>query len=361
MPRINLALLFGGASTEHEVSCRSAASIMTQINREKYNIFPIGITKTGKWLYFPDASPDFIASGAWASSPFAIRAIISPECGAGLGIFDGTSVSFTPLDCVFPVLHGSNGEDGSVQGLLQLAGIPCVGPLVAASAISMDKSLTRKAVRETGVRQTDSETVSRDEYAHAPEAFISLLESRFTYPMFVKPCRSGSSVGVSKADSRQALQSAIELAAGVDLKIMVEEYIDGREIEVAVLGNLDPVASVCGEIVPDGDFYSYDAKYNSPGSTLIIPAELPVQTAETARNAAVTVYKALGCAGLSRVDFFVRRDSGEVVFNEINTIPGFTSISMYPMLFEASGIPYPELIDSLVTLALENPENRKDL
>ena len=260
------------------------------------------------------------------------------------------------IDVVFPVLHGENGEDGAMQGLLKLAGIPYVGPHVAASAVSMDKTLTKLVVDHAGVTQAAWHLVRRNELANHAEAILDTLESRFAYPMFVKPAGTGSSVGVSKATDRASLAKALHSAAAFDEKVLVEEFIHGREVEVAVMGNDNPVASVCGEIDSGADFYDYDAKYITDTSVAYIPARISEDVAEIVREAAVKVYSAIGCQGLSRVDFFVTYEGDRVVFNEINTLPGFTSISMYPKLFGASGIPYTQLIDELLELAQEAAE-----
>ena len=256
------------------------------------------------------------------------------------------------IDVVFPVLHGENGEDGTIQGLLQLAGIPYVGPHVAASAVAMDKTLTKLVADNAGIPQAAWQLVRRGSLDTRLESTLDALEKRFVYPMFVKPAGTGSSVGVSKAKSRQALAEALEEASKFDDKVLVEEFICGKEIEVAVMGNESPVASVCGEIDSGVEFYDYDAKYITDTSVAYIPARISEEASEQVRDMAVKVYRAIGCQGLSRVDFFVT-DEGKVVFNEINTIPGFTSISMYPKLFGASGIPYGQLIDQLLELALE--------
>ena len=257
------------------------------------------------------------------------------------------------IDVVFPVLHGEHGEDGTVQGLLRLAGLPFVGPDVAASAVCMDKTLTKLVADHAGIRQAAWELVNASALRGDCTRLLERLEARFAYPMFVKPAGTGSSVGVSKALDRAALERALRDAAKFDKKVLVEEFIDGQEVEVAVLGNDAPAASVCGEIVAGADFYDYEAKYISDCAKLVIPARLDETVSERVRDTAIRAYRALGCRGLSRVDFFVTRKDREVVFNEINTIPGFTSISMYPKLFEASGIPYPELLDRLIELAME--------
>jgi len=250
-------------------------------------------------------------------------------------------------------MHGENCEDGAIQGLLQLAGIPYVGPHVSASAVAMDKTLTKLVVDQAGVPQAAWHLVRSNELEHHMDAIVAALEKKFTYPMFVKPAGTGSSVGVSKAADREALRTALLAASVYDKKILVEEFIHGREVEVAVMGNDNPVASICGEIDSGADFYDYDAKYITDTSVAYIPARIGEDVEELVREAAVKVYSAIGCQGLSRVDFFVTYEDQRIVFNEINTLPGFTSISMYPKLFAASGIPYGELIDELIKLAVE--------
>ena len=352
MKKQNVCILFGGISPEHEVSLRSAESVLNNIDHSSYNVFPVGITKEGKWILFGGKDYAMLPSGEWMGHPDNHPAAISPVRGQGLLIFDGDTVSQQSIDVVFPVLHGENGEDGAMQGLLQMAGIPYVGPHVAASAVAMDKTLTKLVVDHAGVIQAAWQLVRRSDLPHL-ESMLNLLEKRFAYPMFVKPAGTGSSVGVSKAADRAALEKAIRSAAVYDDKVLVEEFIHGREIEVAVMGNNNPVASVCGEIDSGADFYDYDAKYVTDTSTAYIPARISEDVEEIVREAAVKVYSAIGCQGLSRVDFFVTYEDNRVVFNEINTLPGFTSISMYPKLFAASGIPYGQLIDELLKMAVE--------
>ena len=353
MKKLSVCILFGGISPEHEVSLRSAESVLNNIDKEKYNIFPVGITKEGDWIHFKSEDYSLLPTGAWKSHPDNRRAAISPVRGQGLLSFEGDCVVREAIDVVFPVLHGENGEDGAMQGLLQMAGIPYVGPHVAASAVAMDKTLTKLVVDHAGVPQAAWKLVRRNELRNHMENTLTDLEKRFDYPMFVKPAGTGSSVGVSKAADRDALGKALEFAAKYDDKILVEEFIHGREIEVAVMGNENPVASVAGEIDSGADFYDYDAKYVTDTSVAYIPARIPEDVEEIVRDAAVKVYSAIGCKGLSRVDFFVTYEENRVVFNEINTLPGFTSISMYPKLFGASGIGYTELIDELLKLAME--------
>ena len=353
MRKRSVCILFGGISPEHEVSLRSAESVLNNIDKSKYNVFPVGITKTGDWVLFGGTDYSMLPAGTWLDCPKNRRAAISPVRGQGLLTFEGDCVVRERIDLVFPVLHGANGEDGAIQGLLQLAGIPYVGPHIAASAVAMDKTLTKLVADQAGVRQARWQLVRREELTARREPVLDSLEANFAFPMFVKPAGTGSSVGVSKARDRQTLAAALDEAAKFDRKILVEEFIDGREVEVAVLGNDTPVASICGEIDSGVDFYDYEAKYVTDTSTAYIPARISERAQEAVREAAVKIYAAIGCQGLSRVDFFVTRKGEEVVFNEINTIPGFTSISMYPKLFGASGIPYSALIDQLLELAGE--------
>lgn len=353
MKSLSVCILFGGVSPEHEVSLRSAESVLNNIDKSKYNVFPVGITKEGKWILYGGKDYSDLPSGRWLTHPDNRQAAISPIRGQGLLTFEGDCVVRQQIDVVFPVLHGENGEDGTIQGLLQLAGIPYVGPHVAASAVAMDKTLTKLVVDQAGITQAAWNLVRRSDMGSRMEGTLDALEARFAYPMFVKPAGTGSSVGVSKATEREDLKKALLEAGKYDDKVLVEEFIRGREIEVAVMGNESPVASVCGEIDSGADFYDYDAKYITDTSVSYIPARIPEDVAETVRDTAVKVYKAIGCQGLSRVDFFVTWQENRVVFNEINTIPGFTSISMYPKLFGASGVPYSQLIDKLLELALE--------
>lgn len=353
MRKLSVCVLFGGVSPEHEVSLRSAEAVLNHLDAEKYNIFPVGIKKDGDWVLYGGKDYSLLPTGQWETYPENRRATISPVRGQGLLSFEGDCVVRERIDVVFPVLHGENGEDGSMQGLLQIAGIPYVGPHVAASAAAMDKCMTKLMAQQAQIRQAQWQLVTRNELQADEDAVIRAVEARFDYPVFVKPAGTGSSVGVSKAKNCDALRRALHEAAKFDKKILVEEFINGHEVEVAVLGNETPAASVCGEIDSGAEFYDYDAKYISDCSQLYIPARITDEQSEQVREAAVRVYTALGCQGLSRVDFFVTYDTGEVVFNEINTMPGFTSISMYPKLFEASGIPYSELLDNLLELALK--------
>ena len=343
-------------SPEHEVSLRSAEAVLNNIDHEKYNIYPVGITKDGDWIIYGGNDYSELPAGTWLNNPANRRGTISPIRGQGLFSFEDDCVVRETIDVVFPVMHGENCEDGAMQGLLKLAGIPYVGPHVSASAVAMDKTLTKLVIDHAGVPQAAWHLVRRVDLAHHLDTTIAALEAKFEYPMFVKPAGTGSSVGVSKAADRAALEKALHDAAKFDDKVLVEEFIDGREIEVAVMGNDNPVASECGEIDSGAEFYDYDAKYITDTSTAYIPARIPEDVAEQVREQAVKVYSAIGCQGLSRVDFFVTHKGNRIVFNEINTLPGFTSISMFPKLFGASGIPYGELIDQLLQLAVEAAE-----
>ena len=356
MKKRNVCVLFGGMSPEHEVSLRSAEYVLENLDPEKYNVFPVGITKEGDWVLYTGGDYSNLPTEEWMEYPKNRRAAISPVRGQSLLSFEGDCVVREQVDVVFPVLHGENGEDGTVQGLLQLAGIPFVGPRLAASAVAMDKTLTKLVADNAKIPQAAWQLVTRRDMEKRMDRTLEELEGRFDYPMFVKPAGTGSSVGVSKVRTREELREALLMAAAYDEKVLVEEFIDGIEVEVAVMGNDSPVASVCGEIDSGADFYDYDAKYITDTSVAYVPARLEENVAEQIRDMAVRVYSAIGCRGLSRVDFFVTKKDSRVVFNEINTIPGFTSISMYPKLFAASGIPGKELIDSLIDLAMEDAE-----
>ena len=354
MNKLNVCILFGGVSPEHEVSLRSAESVLNHLDTEKYNVYPVGITKDGRWILYGGADYAQLPSGQWCQHVDNRDVAVSPVRGQGLLIVNNGQCETVRIDVVFPVLHGENGEDGSVQGLMQLAGIPCVGPGVAASAVSMDKSLTKLVMDRAQIPQAAWIGVQKSRLDIHLDQVIEQIENAFSYPVFVKPAGTGSSVGVSKAADRQQLVKALQCAAMYDETILVEEYIRGAEVEVAVMGNDNPIASICGEIDSGTEFYDYEAKYVTDTSVAYIPARISEQVAEQVRDYAVKAYMALGCRGLSRVDFFVTYDDERVVFNEINTLPGFTSISMYPKLFEASGVPYGQLLDRLLAYAMED-------
>jgi len=346
MKKLSVCILFGGMSPEHEVSLRSAESVLNNIDHEKYNVFPVGITKDGDWVLYGGKDYSLLPNGAWLNHPDNRRATISPVRGQGLLSFEGDCVVRELIDVVFPVLHGENGEDGAVQGLLQLADIPYVGSHVSASAVAMDKSLTKLMADQAKVTQAAWMLVRNSDVSVAPDPVLDSLEEKFQYPMFVKPAGTGSCVGVSKAENRSELRDALLNAGTFDEKILVEEFIHGQEVEVAVMGNDSPVASICGEIV-SGNEHITDT------SAACIPAGISDDVAEQVRDAAVKIYRAVGCQGLGLVDFFVTHEDQQIVFNEINTLPGFSSVSMFPKLFAASGIPGNELIDQLLQLALE--------
>jgi D-alanine-D-alanine ligase len=348
-----LLILFGGQSSEHEVSCSSAASLIPNIDRQRFQVSVVGITKAGHWFYTTASMAD-IASGAWEHHPDNRPAFLSPNRAMpGLQVQTETGWEGVPVDCVFPVMHGQLCEDGAMQGLLELCGIPYVGPDVYASACCMDKTVTKLLADTAGVRQAAYVVVTAAQCKADPQQAVQRVEAGLgAYPFFVKPASAGSSVGVSKVHDRQELLRAFDTAGAVCTKILVEETITGREVEVAVLGNEDPKASVVGEVLAANEFYDYDAKYQNNASRTDIPANIPTDASQRLRQAAVAVYQALGCQGLSRVDFFLTEE-GDVVFNEINTLPGFTTISMYPKLWEATGLGYSQLLTRLVELALE--------
>ena len=347
----NICVIFGGESPEHEISLKSVTSILNNLDRDKYEIYTLGITKDGRWLlYSGDVSK--IESGDWEKDPGQLKpAVISPDpsCG-GIMVMENGKYSVIKTDVIFPVLHGEHGEDGTVQGLFELSHIPYVGMGVLASANAMDKTFSKLVFGAAGIPQAAWVTVSAaDDFSEKADE----IEEKLGYPCFVKPARTGSSVGIGKAHDRDELLSALENAAKFDSKILVEEHIDGHEVECAVLGNSEPKAAAVGEIKPTVEYYDFDAKYNDDSTVLVIPAELPDETTEQIRDYAVRAFKALDGRGLSRVDFFVKHSDGSVVLNEINTLPGFTSISMYPKLWNAVGIGYTELLDRLIELALE--------
>jgi D-alanine-D-alanine ligase len=351
MRKLRLALVFGGMSSEHEVSLTSALSILQNIRREKYDVIPVKITRRGAWQRL-GASSDL-------SSVQALDAATGPVLLAGnsenTGFYEvaGGGITHVPVDAAFPVLHGTFGEDGTVQGLLALSNIPCVGAGVLGSALGMDKVLMKQAFMQNELPCADFIWFLRNKWSTDSAVIREAVAKEIGFPCFVKPANAGSSVGVSKARDDASLVTAVGQAAEWDRKILVEKAVDGRELECSVLGNDEPEVSVIGEIVPANEFYDYEAKYASPDSRTLIPAELPEPAARAVRHFAREAFKAVDCSGMARVDFFLERGSGRVLVNEINTIPGFTPISMYPMLWAASGIPFPDLIDRLVSLALE--------
>lgn len=345
MKKKTIAVLFGGQSSEHVVSCMSAANIVAQIDKNKYDLLLIGITEEGRWLKAD--SPEEIQNGSWKES--RIEAAILPDATKkSVLIKDGDSWQEISVDVAFPVLHGLYGEDGTIQGLLELAQIPYVGCGVLASAVSMDKLYTKIIVDALGIRQAAYEPVFRGQLSEMDQV-VERVESRFSYPVFIKPSNAGSSKGVTKAENREALIAGLEEAARHDRKILVEEAIVGREVECAVFGGgAEPVAaSGVGEILAAADFYDFDSKYYNAESKTVTDPELPGNASEIISKNAAAIFKAVDGYGLARVDFFVKQD-GEVVFNEINTMPGFTAISMYPILWEARGIDKKTLVNRLI-------------
>ncbi|NDJ36003.1 MAG: D-alanine--D-alanine ligase [Chloroflexi bacterium] len=348
--KLRVGVLFGGRSGEHEVSLRSARSVMDAIDRDKYEVLPIGITKEGRWIAGGDPLA-VLAAGSDGSTPAAL--IGAPGDPTLKAIEPAGLRDIAHLDVIFPVLHGPYGEDGTVQGLLELADIPYVGAGVVGSAVGMDKAIFKAVMTAHDIPVLPYRLVTRARVDSDLEAVLDAMEAAFTYPLFAKPANLGSSVGVSRAADRESLRAALQEAARYDRRILVEQGIAAREIEIAVLGNDDPLTSIPGEIVPGDVFYSYADKYINDAAGLLIPAPIPDDLAVHARDLARQAYLAVDCAGLARVDFLLDKGSGALWINEVNTIPGFTSISMYPKLWEATGIPYPELIDRLIQLALE--------
>lgn len=351
MEKLKVCVLFGGQSPEHEVSRKSVTSVINNLDKEKYEITVIGITKEGEWFLYTGDTKN-IKGGEWeADTENKKHAIISPDAlDKAILVFDGDKTTKIHPDIVFPVLHGEYGEDGTIQGLLELANLKYVGMGVLASANGMDKAYTKVVFADSGIPQADWVVVktseNRDEY-------IKIIEEKLGYPCFVKPCNTGSSVGVGKAHNREELVAALDVAAGFDRKILVEENIDGHEVECSVLGNEKPMAGEVGEILPTVEFYDFDAKYNDASTQLRIPADIDDETKEKIREYAVKAFKALDGMGLSRVDFFVKYSDNSIILNEINTMPGFTDISMYPKLWQAAGIEYSELLDKLIEYGLE--------
>ena len=391
--KLRVGVLFGGRSGEHEVSLLSAASVFKAIDRKVYEVVPIGITKQGRWVVAADAeqllagnypdSSSLRAGDPQQTAPAAVLAkgqgvIVPPMPGGALVPFEQEASSISPahavlqLDVVFPVLHGTFGEDGTMQGLFELAGLAYVGSGVLGSATGMDKEVMKRLFKAAGLPITQHVTFLRREWKQSPKKVIAQLEGALQYPFFAKPANLGSSVGISKVHDRKELAPAIDLAASFDRKIVVEQAVGSRgnrarmgkarELEVAVLGNDEPIASVVGEIVPFKEFYDYEDKYLSEGSKPIIPAKLTKKQSAEVQAMALAAFRACDCAGLARVDFLQEAGvSGRLYLNEINTMPGFTSISMYPKLWETSGVKYRDLISRLITLALERKAEQEQI
>ncbi len=363
--KLRVGVIFGGRSGEHEVSLISARSVMNAMDRDKYEVVPIGITREGRWVASGDPMKALMAGDDAASAPALLPGDPSLRSLMQLKkreqVLEATHLA--ELDVVFPVLHGPYGEDGTVQGLLELAGIPYVGAGVTASSLGMDKAIFKDLMRACDLPVVEYMLIKRKEWDRDPEGVLAAIEARFDYPVFTKPANLGSSVGVSKCHNRAGLIAGLKEAARYDRKLLVERAVPAaREIEVSVLGNDDPIASLPGEIVPSREFYSYQAKYLDEGeraSKLLIPAPISPELTERVRDLAVRAYKAIDCAGMARADFLLSGTTGELYINELNTIPGFTAISMYPKLWEASGIPYPELIDRLIELAIERYQDKE--
>lgn len=356
--KLKVGILFGGKSAEHEVSLQSAKNVAEAIDRDKYDVALIGISKSGDWL-LPDQSR-FLLNAAdpkliQLNSENPASVALVPQSGGELSNLSGGGVH-SSIDVVFPILHGPFGEDGTVQGLLKLAGVPFVGSGVVGSAAGMDKDVMKRLLRDAGIPIARSVT-----FRHGDVLDFEAISTEIGLPMFVKPANMGSSVGVHKVSGRDTFDEAVQDAFAYDTKILIEEFVDGRELECAVLGNLQPEASVVGEIKPSHDFYSYEAKYiDEHGAGLEIPADIPDTVSGRIRELAVRTFQALECEGLGRVDCFLKSD-GEIIVNEINTMPGFTQISMYPRLWEASGISYTDLISRLIELGMERFDREQKL
>jgi D-alanine-D-alanine ligase len=343
--KVRIALIAGGRSSEHEISLASARSVLEALDDAKYDVTTIAIGRDGRWVLESAATGHaLVAGGKTKALPAAGDTLPVPKSSGEV------ATTLADVDVALPILHGPFGEDGTVQGLLELAGVPYVGAGVAASAVCMDKDFTKKVLRESGIVVARHHTLREGDE----------LTNPFGYPVFVKPARLGSSVGITKAHDEDELRAAVALARQHDDKVLVEEFVTGTEVECGILGNRTPIASLVGEIVPHAEWYDYGAKYDEGGSDIIIPARIDEKTARRVQEIAAAAFVATECEGMARIDFFVRED-GEVVLNEINTIPGFTSTSVYAQLFEASGIPYPELLQRLIDLALERHDRRSQL
>lgn len=348
MNKQRIAVIFGGISTEHEVSRWSATTVLNHLDREKYDVEMVGITKEGRWLrYTGDAAK--VSSGDWEQGPVQDCTLSTSQSSKGLLVLEDDRFERIPLDCVIPVLHGRNGEDGTIQGLFQIAGLPFVGSDTISSANCMDKEMTHIVLEAFGVPMAKWVCVRQGETG---EQVLEALEQKLGYPVFVKPANAGSSVGVSKARNREELNAALATAFHEDKKAVVEEMITGKEVECAVLGNRDAKPAVAGEVLSaNQELYDYEAKYVNPQSQVRIPAEISPEAMELLRSTAVKAYHAIGCEGLARVDFFVTPEE-KVILNEINTLPGFTDISMYPKMWEHMGLSIGELLDRLIQYAL---------
>jgi D-alanine-D-alanine ligase len=353
--KLRIGVIFGGRSGEHEVSLVSATSVMNALNKEKYEVVPVGITPEGKWVSSTEALRLLKEKAGSEREPE--RFLVPEPSRHALMTLDGTEAASLAIDVIFPLVHGTYGEDGTLQGLLELADIPYVGAGVLGSALGMDKIVQKQLLAHAGLPIVAYEWFLAQQWRKESKRLTATIERRLRYPVFVKPANTGSSVGITKVHARRGLGDAVVAAAQYDRKIIVEQGVANiREIECSVLGNDDPVASLPGEIIPSNEFYDYDAKYVDGKSTAVIPARLPRGVGKRIRALAVQAFRMLDCAGMARVDFFLTRQRGRVYLNEINTIPGFTAISMYPKLWEATGLAFPELLDTLIGLAIERHE-----
>nr|Q3AS55.1 RecName: Full=D-alanine--D-alanine ligase; AltName: Full=D-Ala-D-Ala ligase; AltName: Full=D-alanylalanine synthetase [Chlorobium chlorochromatii CaD3] len=356
MSRTTVALFFGGQSAEHEISIISAQSIAAHLDTERFTLLPIYITHSGEWLcdgFARTLLTTNLASKLRGSSREETAAALQQMVRNAAQAPCNRNLAALGVDVAFLALHGSFGEDGRMQGFLETCGIPYTGCGVLASALTMDKALTKLCVADAGIAVAQGTNILSADYLANPNAVEASVEAQVSYPLFVKPASLGSSIGISKVHNREELHPALQAACALDWKVVVESTVKGREIEVAVLGNADPIASVCGEIEPGKEFYDFQDKYMGNSAKLFIPARIPESLQEEVRRSALTAYRALGCSGMARVDFFVDESTNSVVLNEVNTIPGFTDISMYPQMMEASGISYRNLITRLLELALE--------
>ncbi len=351
MKKLNVCVLFGGVSSEHTVSEVSASAVLENIDRDKYDVYPVGITDDGKWLFY-DGEIENIRNHTWESGKTA-PAILSPDShDKALIRFTDAGIEKIKIDVVYPVLHGKNGEDGTVQGLCKLAGIPCVGSDIIGSAVCRDKCVAKILFEKAGIPQADWV-----EMKIGDKIDFETIETKLGYPCFIKPSSAGSSVGVTKAANRKELEEGVKLALEHDYKVLIEEAIDAREVECGVMGNLQPTtADVLGEIKPAKEFYDFEAKYQDEDSKLLIPAPVDKEIEARIKELAIRAYKICECRGHSRVDFFIDRRDGRILLNEINTIPGFTPISMYPKVWEHSGVPMKEVIDRHIELALSRED-----
>ena len=362
MTKVRVAVIFGGRSGEHEVSLMSARSVLSALDPVKYDVTQIGITKDGVWLVGENVL-EVMESGKSTDGNLKPVVIIPDQAHNRIWEIQKTESSWelepvSNIDVVFPVLHGTFGEDGTLQGLLELADLAYVGAGVTGSSVGMDKGIFKDVMRAVGIPTVDSVIILRSELKENFEAVVLRAETVGKYPLFVKPANLGSSVGITKCNNHADLREGLLEAASFDRRVLVEQGVNAREIEVSVIGNDIPEASIPGEVLPSREFYSYESKYVDGTSRLIIPAPLSPEVTEAIRQMAITAYKAIDCAGMARVDFFVEKGTDAVFLNEINTIPGFTSISMYPKLWEACGLPYPRLVDRLIDLALERKLDR---